>query len=278
MRLGCTTAAYDTKFGPIVFRDGDLDHDFSLMRRYGMSAADMFVKKVPDSTLREYRRKLEAYEIRLATYIAIFLGENGVTLTEKDPGKRLRNLDLIREQLDAARFLNARGMAMGFIRGGYDAEKEKKEDAMKRMIEGLHVIGEYAASIGTKVLLEPINRYEINTVNTGIEAADLIRENQLEGVGLLLDCFHMNIEDRSFGETIRYANELVVNIHISDSNRYAPGEGHLPLGEVMQALLDIHFDGCAVLEAYSDQPEKSLQMTAKEMERLQQQLHFLFDT
>ena len=82
---------------------------------------------------------------------------------------------------------------MGFVRGMHEAD-ETEEDALKRIAEALGKIGEYARSIGSCVLLEPINRYEVNTLNSAVKTADFVRENHLDGVVLQPDMFHMNIE------------------------------------------------------------------------------------
>lgn len=268
MRLACTAATYPTKFGPIIFKDGNLNEDFRLMRRYGFTGVDLFVNDPTSEKLREYRRILDDNGVHVATFLAIFLSENGVRLSESNPALRERNLDLVKKQLDNARFLNADGLAMGFIRGGYDEKTERKEDALGRIAEALTTLGDYAASIGTNVLLEPINRYEINTINTAIEGTDFIDRNHLNGVGLLLDAFHMNIEDKSLGDSIRYSKDHIINLHVADSNRYALGEGHLDVAEILEALKDIDFKGHVTLEAFSQNPEESLAQTRRVLDEV----------
>lgn len=277
MRLGCTVSTYPTKFGPIVFKDGDISKDFEIMRKYGYSGVDLFVNKTSPEVMKEYKQKLEYYDIRMATYLAIFLAENGVKLSESDPVKSLRNIDMVKHQLDNARFFNAKGLAMGFIRGGYEEGREEKSDALKRIAHSLSILGEYADSIGTKILLEPINRYEINTINTAIEGADFIKENNLKGVGLLIDAFHMNIEDKSIGDSIRYCGNHAVNMHMADSNRHELGEGHLDVKEMVQALNDINFDGFLTLEAFVQDAEKGLSQTREKLRILENELNFRFE-
>lgn len=277
MRLGCTVSTYKTKFGPIVLKDGDLEYDFTLMNRYGYTGVDMFVNAKDPETLKEYKKIMDAHGIHMATYIAIFLAENGVKLSERDAGKRRRNIDMVKRQLENARFFNAGGMAMGFIRGGYDEEKETEDDALKRIAEALGELGEFAESLGTKILLEPINRYEINTLNSAVSAVDFIDQYQLRGTGILLDAFHMNIEDRSIGESIIYAKNHAVNMHLADSNRRAVGMGHLDVKEVIEALKAIDFKGDLVLEAFSDDPEESLRMTREKLSQLEDKLEFRFE-
>lgn len=266
MQLACTLSTYPTKFGPIVFKDGNLEKNFALMNKYGYRGVDLFVNSTSKDTMKEYKNMLEANNLSVATYLAIFLAENGVKLSEKDSAKRQRNLKMVKEQLENAKYFNARGLAMGFIRGGYDEGDEQREDGLKRIAEALFELGEYAQSIGTSILLEPINRYEINTINTVIEGVDFIKSNHLKGIGLLLDTFHMNIEDKSFYDSIQYSKGYATNIHIADSNRYALGEGHLNLDQVLCGLRDIDFDGYLTLEAFVDNPEDALRKTREQVQ------------
>ncbi len=277
MRLGCTVSTYPTKFGPIAFKDGNLKNNFEIMRKYGFTGVDLFVNSTSPEVMREYKNIMAEYDIKMATYLAIFLAENGVKLSESDPVKRVKNLELVKAQLDNARFFEARGLAMGFIRGGYEEGKEEKSDALKRIAEALKELGEYADSIGTKILLEPINRYEINTINSAIEGADFINSNNLKGIGLLIDAFHMNIEDKNIGDSIRYCGKHAVNMHMADSNRYALGEGHLNMKEVLVALNDIKFDGFLTLEAFINNPEKELAQTREVLRKLENELGFKFE-
>ncbi len=277
MRLGCAVSTYPTKFGPIVFKDGELEKNFEIMRKYGFSGVDLFVNNTSPEVMRQYKKTMEDYDIKMATYLAIFLAENGVKLSEKDPAKRVKNIELVKAQLDNARFFDARGLAMGFIRGGYEEGKEEKSDAMKRIAEALTELGEYAHSIGTKILLEPINRYEINTINTAVEGADFINDNKLKGIGLLIDAFHMNIEDKNIGDSIRYCGEHAVNMHMADSNRYALGEGHLDMKEVLVALNEIKFNGFLTLEAFVKDAEKDLCQTRQALRLLESELGFKFE-
>ncbi len=274
MRLGCTVSTYPTKFGPIVFKDGNLAENFKIMRKYGFSGVDLFVNSTSAEVMKEYKKMLEANDIKMATYLAIFLAENGVKLSESDPIKARKNIEMVKTQIENAKFFDAKGLAMGFIRGGYEADKEEKSDGLKRIAEALSELGEYADSLGTKILLEPINRYEINTLNTAIESADFIKENNLKGIGLLIDAFHMNIEDKSIGDSIRYCKDYTVNMHMADSNRYELGEGHLDMKEVLEALIETKFDGFLTLEAFVKDPEKGLKQTREILKAYEKKLGF----
>lgn len=261
MKLGCAVSTYPTKFGPIVFKDGNLLENIALMKKYGYSGMDLFIKKTSSQQIKEYKNMLDGEGISVATLFAIYLGESGVKLTETDKELRHRNIDLMKEQLDNAKAIGALGLGLGYIRGTH-SDNESESDANARIADALHTIGEYADEIGTKILLEPINRYEINTLNKAVDCVDFIKNNELKGVSLQLDMFHMNIEDKSITYAINYAKGLITNLHISSSNRYAVGTGHFNYQEVIDSLKKVGYNNYLTLEAFSDNPEETLKMTA----------------
>ncbi len=270
MKLGCAVSTYETKFGPIVFKDGNIQENARLLEKYGYESVDLFIKDCGDDQLREYRELFAARGIGITTLFAIYLGENGVTLAERDPQLRRRNVDMVKRQLEKANILQAKGLGMGFVRGMHEAN-ETEEDALKRIAEALGEIGEYAQSIGSCVLLEPINRYEVNTLNSAVKTADFVRENRLDGVVLQPDMFHMNIEDGPIPKVLRYVHPLIGNIHISSSNRYAVGNGHFDFVPVLQTLQELDYDGPLTFEGFAQDAEQSIRQTAEAMRRFEAQ-------
>ena len=97
-------------------------------------------------------------------------------------------------------------------------------------------------------MVEPINRYETNFVNTVDEALGLVEELGEPSAKLLLDTFHMNIEERSMEDAVRTAGESLGYLHVSDSNRRAPGQGHLDFCLLLDALEEIAYQGMLVSE------------------------------
>ncbi|MBI5724705.1 MAG: sugar phosphate isomerase/epimerase [Planctomycetes bacterium] len=114
-------------------------------------------------------------------------------------------------------------------------------DVMSRILD-------FAGPRGVKIIIEPVNRYEINFVNTLDDAAAVLAPLAGRGAGLMPDVFHMNIEEARIGESLRKHGPLVAYIHLADSNRLAPGQGHLDFDEVFDALDAINFDGWASVE------------------------------
>jgi sugar phosphate isomerase/epimerase len=100
---------------------------------------------------------------------------------------------------------------------------------------------------GVRFLLEPLNRYEGNVVNTLEEGAALIRD--LRHTELLADCFHMNIEETSIPAALRDAGRRVGHVQLADSNRRPAGLGHTDWPAVAAALRAIEYQGWLSVEA-----------------------------
>jgi sugar phosphate isomerase/epimerase len=115
-------------------------------------------------------------------------------------------------------------------------------------VESIRAAGEHAASLGVDLTLECWNRYGTFLLNRLEQAARLWRETGLPNGGVLADPSPMNIEERSLPEAIRTTGTLINHVHLSDSNRAAPGLGHVDYAEVLRALLDIGYLGYLTFE------------------------------
>jgi sugar phosphate isomerase/epimerase len=101
----------------------------------------------------------------------------------------------------------------------------------------------YAAEQGVKITMEPINRYETDFIFSAADGMRLVEGLDCENFGLMLDLFHMNIEDVSIEEGLRQAGDRLWHVHIADSNRRYPGNGHLDFDSTFATLNDMRYAG-----------------------------------
>lgn len=111
-------------------------------------------------------------------------------------------------------------------------------------------VAKIAQDCGVDYCLECLNRYEGYLINTAAEGVAFCQEVGLPNVKLLLDTFHMNIEEDSFYEAIITAGKYLRRLHTGEANRRLPGKGRLPWMEIGNALRDISFDGDVVMEPF----------------------------
>jgi len=121
-----------------------------------------------------------------------------------------------------------------------------------RTVRGhLKTICHYAGANGKIICLEPLNRFETDFLNTVEQGLQMIREVKSPVLKLLLDTFHMNIEEKNPAEAIRRAGKHVGHIHASASDRGTPGNDHVDWRGVAKALRDIKYDGAVVIESFT---------------------------
>jgi len=165
--------------------------------------------------------------------------KEGLSLSSPDEKARRRAVERIQVHMRFAKPFGA-VVIVGSLRGA--------DGDMKLLVESLRECADYDTEV--KISLEPLNRYESRLVNTAAEALSVVERAGAQNLGLLLDTFHANIEEREIGQAFRDAEERLFHVHLADSNRWVPGYGHLPFDAVWKALETIDYDGGLVIEAF----------------------------
>jgi len=113
----------------------------------------------------------------------------------------------------------------------------------------LKPVADYAGQRGVQLAIEPLNRFETDFINTVEQGLDLVGRVGATNVGLLVDTFHMNIEEKDIPAAIRKAGSKVFHFHSCENDRGTPGAGHVEWKEVVSALREINYQGPVVIEA-----------------------------
>jgi len=115
-------------------------------------------------------------------------------------------------------------------------------------VDAVRVCAEEAEKKGVQLLIEPVNRYETNFINSAEEGVAFINETGHPELKLLLDTFHMNIEEADTIKTLHKFTDYIGYIHFADSNRQAPGFGQIPFRKILSALLAQNYSGIITAE------------------------------
>lgn len=115
---------------------------------------------------------------------------------------------------------------------------------------GLRAVGKMAADQGINLALEPLNRFETFMVNTVADGVRLVTEVDSPAVGLLLDTFHMHIEEKSTAAAMRHAGQHIKHFHASENDRGTVGSGQVAWPSVFGALRDLDYQGQIVVESF----------------------------
>lgn len=241
-RLTVSLSPNRSVFGPLLFA-GRLEEGMRAAASAGFDAVELSLRTDQDIDVKCVKNSLREMSLSVS---GLATGQSylhdSLSLCHPDAQvrsacvARLKSLVPIAAELDAA-------LILGGILGKFLGEPSTWGPQREGAVESMHVVADYAASRGVKTLLEPINRYETNFINTaaeGLAAADAIG---VPSVKLLLDTFHMNIEEADIPETLRKTGERIGYIHVADSNRHAPGSGHTPLHEILRTLGEVGYRG-----------------------------------
>lgn len=125
---------------------------------------------------------------------------------------------------------------------------DKKEAVIQKAIPLLNTLSRFAKDYGVHILVEPLNRYNTPFCSSAKDAFVLANKVNHDNFGLLLDTFHMNIEEDSFEDTILKSRKLLRHMHLADNNRKMPGYAHINFQSIMRSLFSIGYNGYASFE------------------------------
>ncbi len=170
-----------------------------------------------------------------------------------DEAVRKEGVRFMRAMIDAVASMGG-GMIGGTVHSTWPAKAPAdlagKAAVRERSLKSMRELAPYAHDHGVLLNIEVLNRFEHFLFNVCDEAIAFVEEVGSPGLGILLDTFHMNIEEDSFGEAIRKTGRHLSALHIGETNRRPPGEGRMPWQEIKAALDDIGFDGPLVMEPF----------------------------
>ncbi len=193
--------------------------------------------------------------------------EERLSLVAPEAAVRERTIARLESHTGLARRVGAL-LVVGLIRGPIPPE-ETRESALERLLASLGKVARTARAAGVRIVIEPINRYESNWLNTVDEVMNFLHRLGEENVGILPDTFHMNIEEEDPPTALGRARSRLWHVHLADSNRRAPGRGHLDFGAVVSTLAAIGYAGFLSAEILQHPtPEAAAKQTISAMRPL----------
>ena len=168
---------------------------------------------------------------------------------------RTAGMDYVRHAIRAAQQVGAQNL-IGPLYSGvgrtWQATADERARDLDLLESQLRTLALEAVDHGVTLCLEPLNRFETSFVNLTAQAIEIIDRVDHPACQLMLDSFHMNIEERSMGDAIRSAGPRLRHFHASENDRGTPGEGHIAWTDIAAALRDIGYTGPVVIETFTD--------------------------
>jgi D-psicose/D-tagatose/L-ribulose 3-epimerase len=215
---------------------------------------DLFEFGIESTSDLDYARAaVVARDNGLAVSVCAAMGPDR-DLIHPDDSIRANGMDYVRHCIDAAVTLGATNVvgplysAVGRTWQSTDDERKRDTDLL---VDQLKKLSAHAGDRGVTLCVEPLNRFETSFMNLAEQAIAVVDRVDHPACGILLDTFHMNIEERSVGEAIKAAGGRLKHLHGCENDRGAPGSGHVPWNEVRDAVTAIGYDGPVVIESFT---------------------------
>jgi sugar phosphate isomerase/epimerase len=240
MKLSIVLSTHAAQFQAVAFK-GDFRANVAKIAGWGYDGVELAIRDPRLVDGDELARVVSAHGLVVpAIGTGQAWGEEGLSFTSGDPAVRAAAVERIKSHVPLAARFDA-VIILGLIRGITPAgrggpEGQTHERSMDYLVAALQECAAVAAQTGVRFALEPLNRYETDLVHTVADGLDLVERVGAGNLGLLLDTFHMNVEEPVIEESIRACGDRIFHFHVADSNRRYPGAGHLDFESILDAL------------------------------------------
>ncbi|RJQ59911.1 MAG: sugar phosphate isomerase/epimerase [Desulfobacteraceae bacterium] len=219
---------------------GDFETNARFISDLGFNGSELSIMDAKSIDTKRIKEITKRYDLDIpAIGAGRYFLKHGLFFSSKDKEVRRKAVQAVGEFTLFAGKLNSH-FIIGPVQGNFE---NTYEEGFQQMRDCLRECAKVAEAEGVLLLLEPINRFTpaiIRTIEAGIRMID---EVDSSSVKMLVDTFHMNIEERSMTESIRKAKGYVGHVHFSDSNRLAPGQGHIDFRSIANVLQEIDYHG-----------------------------------
>lgn len=176
----------------------------------------------------------------------------GASPISDDAGEREAGLEHWRRVIAGAGEAGVEALAgPSFSPVGYLPGRRRTEGEWKRAVEFHQTLGESLDEAGIDFAIEPLNRFETYFLNTAADAAKLCDEINHPRVGILLDSFHANIEEKSIPAAYRSCGKHLKHVHTCENDRGIPGSGHVDWLETLKTLKEVGYDRWLTIESFN---------------------------
>ena len=232
-----------------------LQKTLARLQRFGYDAVELTVLEPNKMDPHQIKKLVSDYGLVVSNLVGNWSWAEKRDLCNKDRKVRQEAIVYLKRLLELVKELGAISTQMTPSAVGKPGPLASPEDEWKWAVEAVAEGAEYAEQLGVFIALELANRYEVYMANTVDDAIRFIGDVGSTSVRVHLDCFHMNIEEPDLPLAFRKAGNLLINIHIADSNRQAVGKGHVDFKGVVRVVKEIGYPHYLTLELLSEEAD-----------------------
>jgi 5-keto-L-gluconate epimerase len=236
---------------PAAYPDwSQFDGDLACMKAAGYDTVEL---QIADPALFDedrVRRSLDRVGYRMCAFqTGSTYSSRGNCLSTADDAVRRRTIELLRSFVDLASRWDA-VIVVGSLQGRLTDEPDRQAGEA-RIRAALQEVGRYASDKRATIAFEPVNHGEVGFHNTIAEVAQLVRDLNLPGLRMMIDTFHMNIEEPDLLAPLVGIAHILAHVHLSETNRDVLGSGRWPTPQFLGRLAEISFAGCCSVGVYN---------------------------
>lgn len=228
---------------------------FARMRKAGMDFCELLVPEDDEVDPAEAGRAAKAAGLSIVLAARVNVDRD---LASDNAVARTAGVDYLRRCVDVALACGADlvggplyGTPLVFAgRPPRPFDAAERAERVARVVDGLKQAGAYAQKNSVRLAVEPLNRFETDFCNTGRQAVELVRQVGIPAVGIMLDTFHMNMEENDLNEALRHALPHLMHFQANENHRGYLGTGHLDWPTICRTLYDIKYAGVITLEPF----------------------------
>ena len=236
---------------PAAYADwSEFEGDLACMKEAGYDAVELQIADPSDFDEKRVRRSLDACVYAMCAF------QTGSTyysrhncLCRVENSVRRRTVELLKAFVELASRWNSI-VVFGSLQGRLSDEPNRSAGAL-RIRDMIGEVGGYASELGVTLAFEPVQHGEVGFHNTIAEVSELVRSLNLPGLRMMVDTFHMNIEERDLLEPLAAVSDILAHVHLSETNRDVLGAGRWPTAAFLARLEQIGYGGYCSVGVYN---------------------------
>jgi 5-keto-L-gluconate epimerase len=220
----------------------DYERDLALLAGLGFNGIEMGIRDPRELDVARLDKSLAVYGLKLLSWTTgSSYFEDHLCLTVPDAVVRARAVDRLKAHADLSAHFGA-VVVVGQMQG-FKSDEPDRDRANERTVECLRQVAAYAESAGGRFALEPVNRFEVGHNYTAAEVLPLVDRIASPAFDIMLDTFHINIEESSLTAPFRLTAGRLRHLHVMDNQRALLGAGHLDLALMLRTSLETGYQG-----------------------------------
>ena len=241
-------------FNPVfthIFKVNDIKEDFKKFAELGYKGIELSVRDVDDINWYDFDMALQSNSLELTTIATGLVRKiDNISLIDENYEGRNRAISRIKKMIEHITTYKNRdkNILIGYIKGelsGSDTENKKRMDLLNKSLWDLLELAEQKK---VRLLIEVINHKETNFITKISSGVEFISGFNSDYLKLVIDTFHMHIDEKDSYKAIKEAGLYIGYVHIADSGRKFPGEGSIDFKPVLKALDEIDYNGYLMIE------------------------------